>query len=165
MLLTAKPSEPVRAARVAPSTESVFTSPVLTKKASSFVNNASTGQTVAAAQLTEETLELIEFSEDGESDRLYVSAGQTVPVQTRMGQGEPQEKVALTLLDGGTFASGKVTEIHTLDSLSRLSFKANMGDQPGIYRVLVRQNGNETIMEFWVGEENSPKELPPSAVK
>lgn len=104
------------------------------------------------------------MSEEDASDRLYVSAGQRVPVQTRMGQGEPNEKVTLTLLDGGSFASGKVTEIHTLDSLARLSFTASMGEQPGIYRVLVRQNGNETIMEFWVGEENSPKALPSSAL-
>ena len=67
--------------------------------------------------------------------------------------GQVNQKVTLTALEGGTLGNGLVTQEVTLDSLKTASFSFATGGGRGLYRVAVRKGTDVKILEFWVGEK------------
>lgn len=88
---------------------------------------------------------------------------------------QPHEKVEIDLQYPAALLSARVTaqsldggklSLKTKDSFvpssGLVSVRFQAGDQPGLYRLLVRAGETESTLKFWVLDEKDPKTNPPA---
>jgi hypothetical protein len=63
------------------------------------------------------------------------------------------EKVVVIVLDGGKLDNGKGVKAVVLNSMNKCSFGFWVGNDAGLYRLLLRKVNDVKIVQLWVGPE------------
>jgi hypothetical protein len=65
--------------------------------------------------------------------------------------GNNGDKVIAEVEDGGVLGNGKGVQVLALDASHNARFTFQVGDFPGLYRVIVRKGKDEKAVQLWVG--------------
>lgn len=100
-------------------------------------------------------------TDEGEFPRVFVAPKQSAQISVRLPDIGRKERVLVRAEDGGTFADGETARIFVTDEQGLLQFDARTSVDAGTHRFVVVGDGQEWILDLWVGPP-SPLRIPPS---
>jgi hypothetical protein len=98
-------------------------------------------------------------SRQGRFDRVGLRHDQTVDIAVQYPDVRPGATIAVEALDGGQIIA--VGKSLTVGADGTIRFKFRAGHQPGNYQIVLRQKGRELGLQFWVRDEENPRNNPP----
>ena len=121
---------------------------------SAFAQSAGISGERAYARITRSKQALtVNPNQVGNFPTIDVLAQKSIKIEVIYPAGQANEKVTLTVLEGGTLGNTLGTQDITLDSLKKGTFYFATGSGRGLYRVAVRKGDDLKFLEFWVGEK------------
>jgi hypothetical protein len=96
---------------------------------------------------------------DGLSPMMGISATETVNVQVTFPPTVVGQTITVEALDGGMAGATKTDETLGVDGVVPFNFTA--GDQPGLYRIVVKVGDTSSTLQFWITDPDNPDETPP----
>jgi hypothetical protein len=98
-------------------------------------------------------------SRQGGFDRVGLRHDQTVDIAVQYPTASAGETIGVEALDGGQLVvPGKSL---TIGSDGTIRFKFRAGHQPGAYQIVLRKGNKEIGLQFWVRDDEHPKNNPP----
>lgn len=98
-------------------------------------------------------------SHQGSFDRVGLRHDQMVDIAVQYPATSAGETISVDALDGGQIiAAGKHLTIGTDGTIH---FKFRAGHQPGNYQIVLREGTKEVGLQFWVRDDDQPKNNPP----
>lgn len=79
-----------------------------------------------------------------------------VPIEIFYPDAKAGEKVVLSVLDGGALDNGQMVKMVSLDAQKKCSFKFQVTDQLGLFRISLYKGEDTKTMQLWVGPEPAP---------
>lgn len=88
----------------------------------------------------------------GRFPRFYIAPNAEVPVEVTLPEAQPDDAVAVQVMDGGRFENERPSQVGRLDEQRRLAFRFRANEDRGIYRVVLSRGGQSQTLQFWAGE-------------
>ncbi len=98
-------------------------------------------------------------SSQGVFERVGLWPRQVVDVMVHYGAAKAGQTITAQPLDGGRVITTGSSLVVAADGT--IAFKFQAGDQPGTYQVSLRDNAQESGLEFWVFDDAHPEKNPP----
>jgi len=99
------------------------------------------------------------LAHNGGFDRVGLRHNQTVDIAVQYSIGEAGRAITVDALDGGAIVAPAKTLIVAADGTIHFKFRA--GHQPGAYQIALRNQNQELGLQFWVRDEDHPRNNPP----
>jgi hypothetical protein len=81
---------------------------------------------------------------------------QIVPIEIIYPNSSPNEKVQLSVEDGGALENGKSGMVLQLNDEKQISFTFQPSRQPGLYRISLYKGSDVKTVQVWVGSKPAP---------
>jgi hypothetical protein len=98
-------------------------------------------------------------SKDGLFSIADILPGETVSVQVQFPPTSIGQTITVQVFDSGSATAARPEETLGADRLVPFVFTA--GDQPGLYRVVIKVGEIASTLQFWVGNPDDPSDTPP----
>ncbi len=89
----------------------------------------------------------------GNFQRITVPVKSHLDVSVAYPAGQPGDPIALEVEDGGQLAGKQMGAVTALNDSKNLYFSFDTTEQPGIYRVVMRDGGDVKVLNVWAGAE------------
>jgi hypothetical protein len=95
----------------------------------------------------------------GSFDRVGLRHDQTVDIAVQYSTADAGQAITVDALDGGAIVASAKTLIVAADGSIHFKFRA--GHLPGVYQIALRNRNQELGLQFWVRDEDHPRNNPP----
>jgi hypothetical protein len=138
----------------AASSQSQVSSPNNTLQLSSLGVSPSSSTSTSAVKVEGTNRPLI-FNPQGSAQRIYLGPKQTVQIALSYPKSMPGDLLSVQTEDGGHLNAKQTVAQIALNDSRQLNFSFSTAQDPGIYRVTIRNGFEEKHLNFWVGPEPS----------
>jgi hypothetical protein len=103
---------------------------------------------------------VLSANQAGAFQRVYVDRNEAIRVAVQFPDTKPGERIAITVLDGGTLPNGDVSGLATVDGSGRVQTVFTASQWKGTHRISFQKSGApQLVADFWAGEENHYRSL------